>query len=234
MKESGNLWFRIGYALERARHEPAVGRLRGLEERLTNKKAVSKDAPAARSRQRDGDAAPTPGRAQALDALRAAGTEAAASRILALLPARKSPGALALLRAGTAGAGAALLRELLDPLLRGELRLARPGPGTAHTLLAGAARGLLYAGALEPRLPGPPALRGLVYGSIEYITAPMGGLSGLLGHRAPHRRIPLLAELLDDDALGEDSYLDHVAFGVALALLYRPGGDANSGISDDE
>jgi len=141
-----------------------------------------------------------------------------------------------LLRAGAAGAGAALLREMVDPLLHGEKRLAPLGPESAEAALAGAARGLLYGSVLEPRLPGPRALRGVLYGTLEYAVSPWGGLTSLLGERAPHRRIPLLQGLFEDYALGDDTYFDHLAFGVALALLYGspPEEPESSGISDEE
>jgi hypothetical protein len=102
--------------------------------------------------------------------------------------------------------------------------------------MAGAARGLLYAAVLEPRLPGTATLRGLLYGSLEFAVSPWGGLTSLLGERAPHRRIPMLRGLFDDYALGDDSYLDHLAFGVALALLYGspPYEPDSSGIEEEE
>jgi hypothetical protein len=234
MSESPSIWYRIGYALERARMEPLAGRLRGLEERRRNGGAAPKDRGASGGSQRAEGERVHP-RENALDALIAAGAGAIAGKVVGLVPAHRSPGVLALLRAGAAGAGAALLRELLDPLIRGELRLSRPGPELGDALLAGAARGLLYASVLEPRLPGSAAVRGVLYGSLEYAVSPFGGLTTLVGDRAPHRRIPLLQGLFEDYALGEDSYLDHLAFGVALALLYgSDSGGASSGTDDDE
>jgi hypothetical protein len=233
MSESPSIWYRVGYALERARQEPLAGRLRSLQERR-NGGTAPKDRAGPGGRQREeGEGAPA--REDALDALIAAGTGALAGKVLGLVPARRSPGLLALVRAGAAGAGAALLRELLDPLLRGEVRVSRPGPELSEALLAGAARGLLYASLVEPRLPGSPTVRGVLYGSLEYAVSPFGGLTGLLGERAPHRRIPLVEGLFEDYALGDDSYLDHLAFGVALALLYGPApAGESSGTSDDE
>jgi hypothetical protein len=87
---------------------------------------------------------------------------------------------------------------------------------------------------LEPRLPGSPLLRGAIYGSIEYAVSPWGGLTAVLGDRAPHRRIPFLAALFEQDSLGDGSYLDHLTFGVALALLYgTESGASRIGIDDD-
>lgn len=208
--------------MERARREPPLPRLRGLGERRDGRGTRSKDAPGPRSRQRGGESG-GPAREEALDALLTTGAGAVAGKILGLLPARRRPGILALMRAGAAGAGAALLREVLDPLIRGEVRVPLLGPRTADALLAGAARGVLYGAVLEPRLPGPPAMQGIVYGSLEYAVSPWGGLDALLGNGAPHRRIPLMAGLFEGYALGEDTYLDHLIFGMTLALLYRRG-----------
>ena len=233
MSENPNIWYRIGYALERARQEPALARLRGLEERRNGGGAGSNDREAPHPRQSP-DGETLPAREDALDALIAAGAGATVGKLVSLVPARRTPGMLSLVRAGLAGAGAAFLRELLDPLLRGEARLPHVGPETTDAALAGAARGLLYAAVLEPRLPGPVTLRGVLYGSLEYAVSPWGGMTSLLGERAPHRRIPLVQGLFEDYALGEDSYLDHLAFGVALALLYGAGSQPDSSGTDDD
>jgi hypothetical protein len=233
MSESPSIWYRVGYALERARQEPVTRKLRGLESRRNVGEAASKDRPPPRSRQRDEPEATEP-RDDALDALIATAAGAVAGKVFGLLPAQRSPGVLALLRAGAAGAGAALLRELLDPLLRGESRIPQLGPAAKEALFAGAARGLLYAAVVEPRLAGPATVRGLLYGSIEYAVSPWGGLTHLLGDRVPHHRIPLLEGLFEDYALGEDSYLDHLVFGVALGVLYGTDApDTSSGTDDD-
>ena len=233
MSDSPSIWYRIGYALERARQEPLAGRLRSLQERRNGETAPN-NREGSDGRQR-AELEHAPSREDALDALIAAGAGAIAGKVVGLVPARHAPGVLGLVRAGAAGAGAALLRELVDPLLRGELRVPRPGPEVADALLAGAARGLLYASVIEPRLPGPTAVRGVLYASLEYAVSPFGGLTSLLGDRAPHRRIPLVEGLFEDYAVGDDSYVDHLAFGVALALLYgSEGADASSGTSDDE
>jgi hypothetical protein len=185
-------------------------------------------------RRQSAAAAATNPREQAVQALVTAGAGALAGKLLGLIPARRKPGVMGLVRAGAAGAGAALLRELLNPVLRGEPRLTGLGPRSGDALLAGAARGLLYAAMLEPRLPGPVPVQGILYGSLEYAVSPWGGLTGVLGERAPHRRIPLLNGLFNDEQLGEDGYLDHLLFGIALALFYGAGAEVSSGIDDDE
>jgi hypothetical protein len=217
MSESPGIWFRIGYALESARQQP-LKRLRGLEERRAA--AVPND-------DEEGDDAsqslPARGLTQddALNALVTAAAGALAGRVIGLVPAKSTPGMRALVRAGFAGAGAALLRELAGPLLKGRLELPELGSGSKDAVLAGAARGLLYGSLLEPRLPGPPAVQGALYATIEYAASPWGGVASLLGDRAPHRRIPLLAGLLEGYATDDDGYMDHLVFGIALALFYR-------------
>jgi hypothetical protein len=74
----------------------------------------------------------------------------------------------------------------------------------------------------------------MLYGSVEYAVSPWGGLTQVLGDSAPHRRLPLLSGLFDAPQAGDESYLDHLLFGVALALFYGAGAPASSGTLDDE
>lgn len=221
-----SIWFRIGYTLERARSASASSpsRLRALAERLPgpggDKDETGTVERPGRARRaidretgRDGDST-------ALDALLVAGGGALVARVLEWWAPRRHPGVLGLLKGGAAGAGAALVRELLHPLLHGELRAPELDGELGEQLLAGVARGLLYASIVEPRLPGPDLARGLVFGTAEYVVSPWGGLTSLLGRRAPHRRIPLVSSLFEGHEPGEDTFVDHVAFAVALAVLY--------------
>ena len=86
---------------------------------------------------------------------------------------------------------------------------------------------MLYGAVLEPRLPGSPLLRGATFGVMEYVTSPFGGLDGILGASSPNRTMPIVAALLgrgDSEAKsGAGSITDHVAFGIALGLLYGAG-----------
>jgi hypothetical protein len=229
MADSPSIWFHLGFALERARQDPPAKRLRGLMDlRARGGRPGPKDDEEASSRQRP-EGTGADGHPEALDALLTTAAAALAGQMLRLLPARGAPGIVQVLRGGAAGAGAALLRELVDPLLHGRAALSPLGPQLGKALLSGAARGLLYGAVLDPRLPGPPAARGVVYGSVEYAVSPWGGLTTLLGERAPHRRLPFLVGLFEDYRLGEDRYLDHLAFGIALAVLYGSPGRASSG-----
>ena len=58
-----------------------------------------------------------------------------------------------------------------------------------------------------------------MYGSLEYALTPWGGLEGLAGDALPDRRIPVVSALLRGRG-EEEALLEHLAFGVALALLY--------------
>jgi hypothetical protein len=93
---------------------------------------------------------------------------------------------------------------------------------------------LIYGGVVDPRLPGPAAARGAAYGAAEYLLSPWGGLRSLVGKHAPYRALPVVSTLLDDPQTGEEAFLDHLVFGVALALLYGEGGDLRIGIGDDD
>ena len=220
MAESPSIWFRLGYALEKARQEPPSTRLKGLVQRPSaGGRPGPKDEGRATPRQRPGSGRET-GQQEALDAFVTAAAATLAGQALRFLPARGAPGIVQVLLAGASGAAAALLRELVDPLLRGRPTLAPLGPQVGKALLSGAARGLLYGAVIDTRLPGPPLARGVLYGSVEYAVSPWGGLTTLLGEKAPHHRLPFLAGLFEDYRLGEDSYLDHVVFGLALAALY--------------
>ena len=98
-----------------------MAKLRGLEERKNGRGVEPKDREARGARQRNEGNAPTP-REDALDALITAGAGALVGKLVGLVPPRRTPGMVGLLRGGAAGAGAALLRELVDPLLHGEKR----------------------------------------------------------------------------------------------------------------
>lgn len=206
MHSDDDLWYRLGYATERARSRTPD--LAGALERL----APSRDTPAGRAGE-DEDR-------HVAQALLLGGAGALGSRLLKLWPARRRPGAMALAAAGASGAAAALLVELLEPLLRGELRPPTPDADLASSVLAGTGRGLAYGAVVEPRLPGPDLIRGFVFGTLEYMVAPWGGLPGLLGSGSPHRKLPLVSHLLEPERKDDAAYLDFLLFGVSVALLY--------------
>lgn len=195
-------WFRVGYALERTRR---------LAPKLPGPGAG--DA-------RDEDP-PLPSESDTrLRALLVAGAGTVASRVLKLWPGRRVPGVVSLTCAGISGVGAALLVELLRPLTEDEAPGAGLDDGLGDALLSGAGRGLLYGGVVEPRIPGPPVVRGALYGTTEYMLSPWGGLARILGPASPHRRIPVVSDLVEPAEEEGGTFVDHLLFGVTLALLY--------------
>ena len=186
MSPTKNIWYRIGYALEQARHgPPATTRsLRGFAERAT---------------------------AEALDGWKP----------------RRVSGLARMLRAGAAGAAAALFVEIVGPLLKGERFVGAIDRGTGEKMLVGAGQGLVYGAVIEPRVPGPALMKGALYGSAEYAVDPMGGLSHLLRGHSPQGKLPIVGALLDDLDPHDRAYVEHVMFGIALAVIYGSSPSSN-------
>ena len=223
MPPEQSLWFRIGYALERAKHPTsAASKLSGLAER------------ARRAEPRGGDDGPDEGRGISKDDLLTAGLVLAAGKLLDMWRPKHATRLSTLLRSAVAGAGAALLLDLVRPVLAGRPSVGVLDAKTGERLIAGAGQGLLYGSVVEPRLPGPSLLKGALFGSAEFAADPAGGLSHVLGTHAPHRRLPILRSLLDDLDEHERTYLEHLTFGIALALLYGPGRSSNGALVEDD
>ncbi|MFQ5538314.1 MAG: hypothetical protein ACE5GJ_12780 [Gemmatimonadota bacterium] len=220
MSSRQNLWYRLGYALERARHAPTASaeKLSGLRERIraSHTPKRSKGSPAARRREEGVG-----------DELMASAAVALAARLLGAWRPREGRGLGSALKGAAAGGAAALLLELVRPLLEGRPGLGELDNQTPDVLLHGAVQGVVYGTVVERWIPGPPLLKGLLYGSAEYAVDPLGGLPGLLGPRTPLSKVPVLMHLLED-VTGEDrGILEHLTFGVALALLYRSSPSSN-------
>lgn len=227
MPDRTDIWYRLGYALESARHGQARASLDALTPSRRHPVLKDDPLPAAEPEEAAGGASP-------LDFLLAAGTGTLVGRALRLWPERHQPGMPRMVRAAVVGAGATLLREILTPLLEGRPTVPQWDDESTDRLVAGAARGLLYAGILDPRLPGPAALRGAAYGVGEYLLSPWGGLREILGRHAPYRRLPLVSSLLDGPEVGEETFVDHLAFGVILGLLYGEGDEVRMGIGIED
>jgi len=209
MASEPSFWYRIGYALEQARL--------GLRAESPELSGLAERKPRTREARARADERPT----VPVDDLVAVGVSVAVGRLLdAWHPDRKA-GLGGLLRGGAAGAGAALLIDLVKPLLRGdEAGLPALDRETADHLIAGMAQGILYASVVEPRVPGPTLLKGALFGSAEYLADPSGGLAHLLGPVAPQARLPVLGALIEDLEPHDREYVEHVLFGIALAVLY--------------
>jgi hypothetical protein len=223
MQNNEDLWYRIGYALEALRRQVPEGTRPGAQalgvDEGTRKPGTKGRGEVSHSlRLRRLPPVEHTSR-KLLDALLAVGAGSLFARVLSAWPGRRRPGLFRLFKAGTAGAAAAFLAELVRPVISGKQPDGSLEEELTDILLSGAGRGLLFAAILEPRIPGPSLLKGTTYGALEYALSPWGGLEELAGPAAPHRKIPVLSVLLKNRA-NEDQFLEHVAFGVALALLY--------------
>ena len=218
MPPKQSFWFHLGYALERARNVPP---------NAAEKVRVSKDRASAKTQDAPGDVHIT---WPSLEDLAIPGAVAALAKLLRDWKPRRRTPLGGLVRAGVAGAVAALVVDLLRPMVRG------PGASTldketGYRLLAGIRQGLFYGAILEPKVPGPIVLKGALYGTVEYAANPVGGLSQLLGAHTPQHRLSvlenLLENLLEDLDSHDRSYMEHVVFGVVLALLYGSSTSSN-------
>jgi hypothetical protein len=223
MASTNNIWFQIGHAIERARHGvPAKGTsVASLRDRLAQREEERAQERETRS--------PVP----TSDDLMTAGVAMIVDRVLGSWGRRAEPGFTRLLRAAASGAAAALIIDLVRPLLRGEPGLPVLDRDTADRIIAGAGQGLVYGAVVEPRVPGPSLAKGVLFGSAEYMADPLGGVSGLLGQHAPQNRLPVVGDVLDRLEDHEQAWLEHVAFGIALAVIYESS-DSSNGILNDE
>jgi len=217
MTSEESLWYRLGYALEGAKVPTAPG------------KADAGKRPA--RRRRPAPAAESGGGAG--DELVTAGIAAVAARLLDAWEPRREVGFKRLLWAGAAGAAAALLLDLVKPVLRGEPELPALDRDTADRLLAGVGLGLIYGAVVEPRVPGSPLLKGALFGSADYAAEAAGGLTRLLHAHAPQSRLPFVGRLFEDADPHDGAYLEHLAFGITLALLYGSSPSSNGTTEDD-
>lgn len=222
MASKKSLWYRIGFALERAKHPiPSAGeKLTGLAERARERLPRRLDEEG--------------GKGLSTEDLMSAGLILAAGKMLDAWRPRREVGLSALLRAAAAGAGAALLIDLVRPLIAGRPAVAVFDGETAERLLAGAGQGLLYGAVVEPRIPGPPLLKGALFASAEYAADPAGGLTRLLGGHAPLRRLPVVGDLLHGLDAHDRTYLEHLTFGIALAVLYGSSPSSNGILPEED
>lgn len=217
MPHKKSLWYKVGFALEKARQAPASG-----GKALASLKDRTKPAEEKSSRK-----IPNPESWPTADELVASGAAALAGRVLDGWRPRSRGGAARLIRAGIAGATAAFVVEVVRPFLEGRIEAPTLDRELVDRLLVGAGQGLVYGGVVEPRIPGPAMVKGALYGSAEYAVDPMGGLSHLLGGHAPQGRLPVVASLLEDLDGHDRTYVEHVAFGIALAILYGSSPSSN-------
>jgi hypothetical protein len=237
MKGKKDLWFRVGEAMERV-----LQAVPGVDEPSAPRRKGSRSAPkrgrkGGRGRKgqarsgagtrllelldRDGGKLDELARSP-LAGLAAAGTGTMALRLVRRWTDQRRPPMSALLGAAGAGAGAALLRELVLTALDRD-QGGDTGEALVGAVLNGASEGLVYASLMEPFLPDSTLLQGSILGAAGYAAAPYGGVSGVFRPLSPHRSIPLLGGLLEGakDAREDRSLVEHLVYGLAVALLYR-------------
>jgi len=224
MSSEQSLWYRIGFALERARNPaPSAGRrLEGLAERV-------RDRVGQRGEEGDTDSGGLP-----TDELLTAGLVLVAGKLLDAWRPRHRVRFSGLLRAAAAGAGAALVLDLVKPLLRGQPALGTLDRESFDRALAGLAQGIVYGAVVEPRLPGHALVKGAAYGTAEYAAGSAGGLTHLVGAHTPFARLPLVGHLLEDLEPHERDYVEHLVFGIVVGLLYGSSERSNGIAPEDD
>lgn len=215
MPDAETRWYDLGFALEKARQAPSRDRLDSLVDRLMSFRGGG-GAPE-RGRPRDSNSSADG--SDAFDRVLGGGAAVLTQRLLGAIPKHSDPSVMRVAKGAAAGAAATLLRELTHPLLHGRLEMPPIDAGFPERLASGAARGALFAAVLDPRIPGPAPLRGALYATVEYLLAPGGGLSPYVGKIAPWRILPGADAVVKKLERGEESILDHLVFGLALALL---------------
>ncbi len=225
MASHDSIWFRLGHAIERARTgAPGAGKaVVGLSH------LWAKREPGRSVERSEGPRSALP----SADDLMTAGVALIVDRVLGGWGRRVDPSFSKLVRAGAAGAAAALVVDLVRPLLQGNPELPVLDRRTVDRLIAGIGQGLVYGAVVEPRLPGPALVKGALFGSVEYAADPIGGLSGLLGSHTPQNRLPVIGDLLEELDSHDRAYLEHVVFGIALAVIYESN-PSNNGIRPEE
>ena len=222
MPSKQSFWFHIGYTLEQ---------LRSISTETAEKVRISEDTTSDRTQN-----APEDIRATWSSLLEGIPTTDILGAISTLMKHRKPShmttlGNLA--KAGASGALSALIASFLNPKTRESTDLALDRE-TRDRLLSGIRRGLLYSAISEPKVPGPIVLKGALYGTIEYAAKPVGGLSQLIStHKSPYP-FSALENLLEGLESHDHSYMEHVVFGVLLALLYGSSASSNRILEEDK
>ena len=206
MEAMANIWYRLGYAWERARPSSAVGNDGGPDR--------------GRRPARSGNGStPSGARKIASSLLWENLLDEAGGRIRRAVAgrARRTPGRDDLARAALAGAGAALAARALGSVVA-EDPSSGDDPGLGLELVQGAVEGMALA-VLSRHLPGGRLLRIGLCGAARYAAAPRGGLPGVIRPIAPPT-VRTLSALTPEDRR-QPGLLEHAAFAATFALLYR-------------
>ncbi len=126
-------------------------------------------------------------------------------------------------RVVVAGIGATVLSDLVGRALgptspERERAYAEDPDALLVRLGSGVATAAGYAALLYPRLPGSPLTRGFIFGVMEIAASPHGGLVRV-ATETPGLKFPLADLATPTHDAGP---LAHLAFGLAVGILYRP------------
>lgn len=223
MASSKSIWYQLGHAYERARLSSSAEASRGRREGVATGTELTPLRARRSVARKEGDELPWPD----ADDILAGAAWLLLDRVIGHGRDTRRPGLGRLVWAAAAGAASALLVDLLRPLLVEGGELTTLDASTTDRLVAGAGQGLVYGALVEPRVPGPALLKGALYGSVEFVTDHMGGLSKLLSAHSPHRRVPVVRDVLAARSAHDRAFLEHFVFGIALALLYESNDSSN-------
>lgn len=207
MEAKASIWYRLGYAWEKARPGPVAGNGGGAGRERPSSRSGNGSVPSAMRKM-----APPPPWRNLLDEAGGLTRRVVAGRANRPLAHRHLP------RAALAGAGAALAARSLAGLLARE-----PTPegeaeaGLGVELVRGAAEGLALA-VLSGHLPRNRLLRIGLCGAARYAAAPRGGLPRVIRPIAPATVRTLSA--LAPASGRHGGLLEHAAFAAAFVLLY--------------
>lgn len=213
MEAKANIWYRVGYAWERARLGSAAGNGKGSGR--------------GRRRVRSGNGSASSGARKTASSLlwgNLLGEGGGLARRAVEKRALSGSARGDLPRAALAGAGAALAARAFGFLLAGDAPLG-DDPGLGLELAQGAVEGMAL-GVLSRHLPGGRLVQVGLCGAARYAAAPRGGLARFIRPIAPPTVRTLSA--LAPDGRRQPGLLEHAAFAAAFVLLYRrrtPAGD---------
>jgi hypothetical protein len=222
MASSKSIWYHIGHAYERARLSGPTG----------SDSAGGAVTPLRERRPARPEPAPTDLPWPDADDILAGAAWLVLDRVIGQGRDARRPGVTRLAWAAIAGASSAFLVDLLRPLLVEGGELTTLDAETTDRLIAGAGQGLVYGALVEPRVPGPALFKGALYGSVEFVTDQMGGLSKLLSSHTPQGRLPVVGDVLAGRDAHDRAFLEHFVFGLTLALLYESNASRNGTLPD--
>ena len=220
MASEQSFWFRVGYILERAINPTTTVGEGFSTPRVKSQKKTTSDAPQ--------QSVKWPPQDEVLPTV----LLAAASKMMEIWRPQREARLTQLVRAGASGAAAALLLDLLKPILNADHAHPLLDKATGNRMLAGVSQGLLYGTLVAPYLPGPPLLKGVLFGCAEYAAIPSGGLSQLLGSHSPKGN-PVLESFFETVDRPNRAYVEHLIFGVALALVYESSPSSNGILTEE-